>query len=165
LLGNGYTGRESLLSIIDTYGVDAVLAGHVHWDDVTYANDTLFLTTTTVSSGLSTDDAYWGYRQVTVTNNTLHSYNYQEPKYSIPLYRLNASFDHNDGTATTVTAHLENDLVTDVTAYFSFYVPSGTYVVDNANIIDVRTDGTLDKINIAVVLPAQSETSVTVHPP
>jgi len=164
LRGNGYAGRQELLSIIDTYEIDAVLAGHVHWDDVTLVNDTLYLTTTTVSSGLSTEDSYWGYRLITVINDTLSSYNYREPKYSIPLYRINASIDNNDGTSTNVAARLENDLDIDITISLDFYVPEGSYVIENGNIVDMRTDGITLKIIVDALVPAQSEIEVRVHP-
>jgi len=137
LLGNGYAGRH---------------------------NDTLYLTTTTVSSGLSTEDSYWGYRRITVVNDTITSYNYREPKYSIPLYRINASIDNNDGTSTDVTARLENDLDIDITIRFCFYVPEGSYVLDNGNIVGMRTDGMTVKIIVDAYVPAQSEIEVRVHP-
>jgi len=164
LLGNGYAGRQELLSLIDIYGIDAVLAGHVHWDDVTIVNDTLYLTTTTVASGLSTEDSYWGYRLITVINDTIASYNYREPKYSIPLYRINASIDNNDGSSADVTARLENDLNIDIVVSLCFYVPEGSYGVENGNIVDIRTDGITLKIIVDAYLLAQSEMEVRVYP-
>jgi len=164
LLGNGYTGREALLDVIDSHGVDVVLAGHVHYDHVTTVNDTLYLTTTTVSSGLSAPDTYWGYRLVRITGDAIHSYNYREPKYSIPLYRLNYTYDRNDGTADTVTATCENDLDVDLTVRLCFYAPEGTYAVDNGVIVDQRRGEGIAKILVDAVLPAGRETRVTLHP-
>lgn len=164
LLGNGYAGREELLNIIQSQGIDAVLAGHVHYDHVTTVNHTLYLTTTTVASGLSAPDAYWGYRLVKVAGDTIQSHNYREPKYSIPLYRLNYTYDRNDGTTRTVTATCENDLNIDAMARLCFYAPEGEYVVDNGVIVDQRSAGGITKTVVDAVLPAGSETEVTLHP-
>ena len=92
LLRNPYKNRLPFLELIDTHDVDMVLAGHEHIDDVTIENDTIFITTTTPESEIRVDDGYWGYRLVTIENGSITSYNYQEPKYSIPSYPV--SYTH-----------------------------------------------------------------------
>ena len=62
LFGIGYAGREELLRMIERYKVNAVFAGHVHFDDITILNDTIFITTTTAASatrGMPTGAIGW----------------------------------------------------------------------------------------------------------
>ncbi|MBS3773077.1 MAG: hypothetical protein KGY55_02635, partial [Candidatus Thermoplasmatota archaeon] len=163
LLGNGYLGREQLLSVIEQHGVDACFAGHVHYDDVTVRNDTIYITTTTVSSGTS-GDAYWGYRLVSMENNSLAQYTYREPDFSIPLYRLNQSYTANDGSTQTVEATVENTLDMPVQAYLQFYVPPGSYTADNGAIARQRTAGDMMHLVVTADVDAMTTATVTVRP-
>jgi len=163
LLGNGYLGREQLLSLIEQHGVDACFAGHVHYDDVTVRNDTIYITTTTVSSGTS-GDAYWGYRLVSMENNSLAQYTYREPDFSIPLYRLNQSYTANDGSTQTVEATVENTLDMPVQAYLQFYVPPGSYTADNGAIARQRTAGDMMHLVVTADVDAMTTATVTVRP-
>ena len=54
LIGLEYKNRESLLQLINQYEVDMVLAGHIHVDTVNMLDDTIYLTTTTPESTIST---------------------------------------------------------------------------------------------------------------
>lgn len=155
LLQNGYEGREEILSLIDEYEVDSVLAGHVHYDDVTSKDDTIFITTTTAASGLERD-GYWGYRLITVENGTITTYNYKEPKYSIPSYRLNRTYEG------THQAIIENDLEMDITAHLQFLLPAGEYTVENGEIIMKREVGDLVELYITSNVEGNSEITVTV---
>lgn len=163
LLGNGYLGRQELLSVIDAFGVDACFVGHVHYDDVTVRNHTTYITTTTVSSGVS-GDAYWGYRLVSMQNGSLTDFIYAEPDYSIPLYRLNHSYTTNDGSADTVEATVENDLAMPVRAYLQFYVPAGTYTVDNGAVVRQREGANMLHLVVMVDVAATATETVTMHP-
>jgi len=165
LLKNGnYTGREELLRLIEKYNVSAVFDGHVHYDNVTVKGGTLYITTTTVSSSLSAEDAYWGYRLIKVDDGKVVSYNYREPKYSIPLYRLNHTYSTNDGSASTVTAEIENDLEMKVEATLHFYVPSGNYEVDNGEIISEREANGIERVDVSISVPSTSSVEVVIHP-
>jgi len=88
LLRNVYEGRKEILYLIGKYGINAVLDGHVHYDNVSILNNTVYITTTTAASRLGNKDAYWGYRMIKVRNWKLNSYNYKEPKYSSLLIGL-----------------------------------------------------------------------------
>ncbi|MDG6229747.1 MAG: metallophosphoesterase, partial [Candidatus Thermoplasmatota archaeon] len=120
LLRKGYHGREEILTLIRTKGVDGVFAGHVHYDDVTIDNDTTYITTTTLSSSLSRD-GYWGYRMITVEDSMLTAYNYKEPKYSIPSYNINIL----DSTDQSIT--ISNDLEQPISVLVDFIVPNDEY--------------------------------------
>ncbi len=157
LMGIHYIGREELLNLIQEYNVDAVFDGHVHYDNITIWNDTLFVTTTTASSSLGAEDAYWGYRLIKVENYSIISYNYKEPKYSIPSYHLNyVSEDEHHKT-------IKNDLDMDVKIETTFLLPKGTYNVENGEIYMIRERGDLMELYVTAEVPAQSEVTITVH--
>ena len=154
LLKIGYGRREELLSLIDEYRVDAVFAGHVHYDDITIHNDTLYVTTTTVSSSLSSEDAYWGYRLINIRDGEITSYNYKEPKFSIPSYKLSCKFTDSH------TAVVTNDLEMDIKAHLTFVLPLGGYNVENGEILMQREKN--DTVEIYVASEVEKESGVTI---
>lgn len=142
LLKNEYEGREELLSMIEKYNISAVFAGHVHYDNVTIKNRTIYITTTTASSSIDKENGYWGYRIVEVRNNTIFSYNYKEPEFSIPSYMLNCTFENE------YTARVENNLEINIFAHIVFTVPSGEYEVKNGDIIMEREGEEIKEIYV-----------------
>ena len=153
LLGNEYYNRKELLKLIYEYGVDAVFAGHVHYDDVTIENETLFITTTTSSSGLERD-AYWGYRLIEVRNWSIYSYNYKEPKYSIPSYRLNCTFVNE------YKVRIENDLERDLNVLIEFVVPVDSYKAKNGEIVEIRSNGEKMQVYVRAKIEKNAEKEV-----
>jgi 3',5'-cyclic AMP phosphodiesterase CpdA len=161
LLHKGYYNRENLLSLINQYDIEMVLAGHIHADNVSYQNDILFITTTTPESEIGPEDGYWGYRCIEITNGSITKYNYKEPKYSIPSYRLNYSLWQSTNLA---IATIENDLDQDLVAHFTFTVPLGTYTVDHGEIIMQRHDYNRTEIYVETPIARQSILNVTLTP-
>ena len=156
LLRWGYYNRNEMLSLIETYDVDVVMAGHVHYDDVTTLNDTLYLTTTTASSSLSGDDAYWGYRLIEIKDGQIASYNYKEPKFSIPSYNLNYKFED------AYTAIVKNDLEKDVNVTLKFSVPKRpVYFPTDGKIIQERQNSFMKEIYVRVKIEKESEKTVS----
>ena len=156
----GYVGRKELLSFIEEYGVNAVLAGHVHHDDVTIQNDTIYITTTTAASDLGKEDAYWGYRLIKVKNWGIYSYNYKEPKYSIPSYKLNVSY------VSSQKAIVKNDLDMDIEAHLSFIIPAeyhGKYEVKNGEVIMERENNELLQIYVKAYVDKKTEKEVYIE--
>ncbi len=156
----GYRGREQLLSFIELYDVDAVLAGHVHYDDVTIVNDTVYITTTTAASSLDREDAYWGYRLIEVRNWSIYSYNYKEPKYSIPSYRLNISYLSEE------EAVVENNLDMDVDILLKFTIPAeyeGKYSVKNGEAVMERSDANLLQIYVKAKVEKRTEKEIGIE--
>ena len=153
LLHNPYYNREKLLHIIWSNGVDAVLDGHVHYDDIEKVNGTLFITTTTAASSLSSSDAYWGYRLIDVKNWSIVSYNYKEPKFSIPSYHINYTMEKYG-------AMIENDLDMDIKALVSFYVENRSFSVENGEIVMERYKGENKEIYVKVNVPANSKIEI-----
>ena len=158
LMFNKYIGREKLLRIIQEKNVDGVLAGHVHYDNVTLSDGTLFITTTTTSSSLSAPDAYWGYRLITVENYTITSYNYMEPKYSLPSYKIDCV---DNGSHSRI---IVNDLSTDIDVRITFFVESGNYTAENGKIYMTRTKDGQMEVYVDAHIPAKSQVEVRLLP-
>jgi len=159
LLRNGYEGRKEILYLIGKYGINAVLDGHVHYDNVSILNNTVYITTTTAASSLGNKDAYWGYRMIKVRNWKLSSYNYKEPKYSIPSYRVNISY--ND-----YKSRIKNDLDMNLTAHLSFILPlswDGKYAVINGKVEMERKDEENIQIYITSYINKKTEKDVYVE--
>ncbi len=150
LLNNPYHNRKELLNLIWTYGVDAVLDGHVHYDDVTVVNNTLFLTTTTCASSLSSDDAYWGYRKIEVRDWKIVSYNYKEPKFSIPSYKINIERGEN-------YVMITNTLDIPITVHVGFYLPYGAYTIKNGEVMMKRLKGDMLKLYVKADVNSNDE--------
>ena len=163
LLKNGYEGRKELLSLIERYDVDAVLAGHVHYDNVTIKNNTTYITTTTAASDLGSQDACWGYRLIEIKNGEIESYSYKG-KYSIPSYRLNYTYTINDGSMDTVNVEIENDLEMNIEATIHFYVPIGNYEVENGEIFMERSKGGIKEVYVKASIDATSNKEIIIHP-
>jgi predicted phosphodiesterase len=155
LFRKSYKNRENLLGLIDQYEVDMVLAGHVHSDNVTLVNDTIFVTTTTPCSSVSGDN-YWGYRLIDVENGEISTYNYKEPKYSIPSYNLELNYISQD------KAQIINDLEIDINALIKFVLPKDEYKVDYGEIILTRENDDFVEIYVEVLVEKLSTLTVTV---
>ncbi len=158
LIGKGYQNRQQLLSLINTYNVDMVLAGHVHYDNVTIQNNTIFLTTTTPESEIRESDGYWGYRMITVENGTITSYNYKEPKYSIPSYHLAVT---TKTIARKTKATITNDLDIDITAHIQITLPKASYTIDNALLIQQRENAEKVEYYLQTTIPSRNHTTIT----
>jgi predicted MPP superfamily phosphohydrolase len=151
-----YKNRENLLGLIEQYGVDMVLAGHVHFDNVTIINETTYITTTTPSSSNSGDDSYWGYRLIEIEDGMIVSYNYKEPKYSIPSYNLELSYMSKD------KAQIVNDLETDINALVKFVLPKQEYKVDYGEIVLTRENENYVELYVEVLVEESSTQTITV---
>ena len=158
LIGTGYKNRENLLSIIHENGVDMVLAGHNHLDTVNIENDVVFITTTTPESEISTDDGYWGYRFVKIINGEIFSYNYKEPKYSIPSYHIDYKINFYDDFAEAI---VNNSLDIDIEANVKFLMPIGTYSVENGEIIMQRINEDYNEIYVKSKIQPQTTKTIT----
>ena len=149
-----YHNRKKLLSLIDKYGVDMVLSGHVHYDNVTIINGTIYITTTTTASDHG-KNAYWGYRLINIKNGAIFSYNYKEPKYSIPSYHINFTFENS------YTALVENDLIKNISVLIKFFVPSGSYKAENGRILMERKKGSMSEIYVLADVKRESKQKIS----
>ncbi len=148
LLGLPYKNREALLQLIHSHGVDMVLDGHVHWDNVTAVNGTIFVTTTTPSSSVDERDCYWGYRVIRIVNGSIASYNYKEPKYSTPTYKLKMR------TLTASAILLNNRQIAPVSLLIRFLVPLGNYTANIGKIVEIRSNATASEVYVQLIVPA-----------
>jgi len=153
LIGNSYYNREKILNLIRSHNVDAVFDGHVHFDNITVDNDTLYVTTTTVSSSLD-DDGYWGYRLIRVENSSITEYNYKEPKYSIPSYNINIINKERNSIT------IENKLVTPITIQYEFVLPLDDYTVNHGNIIQKREKNEMVAIYVSATIDAETRETI-----
>lgn len=157
LMRKDFENREQLLSIINEYNVDLVLAGHVHYDSVTLENDTLFITTTTPESEIRVQDGYWGYRLIEIEDGTIAHYNYKEPKYSIPSYQLEST-KWSEGRL--AKADITNELECDITAYVEFVLPAGSYHVSQGQLLQQRTKEDITQLYVKTTVSANDEKTV-----
>ncbi len=156
LLKKGFQGRDDILTLIRTKGVDTVLAGHVHFDNITIDNDTIYITTTTPTSYCD-EDGYWGYRIITIDNNTLTSCNYIEPKYSIPSYQINIL----EQTKQSIT--IKNDLRRSIPVILEFIVPYDDYFVNQGTIIQTRKLGAIVAVYVSTTINAQTTETIMLY--
>lgn len=131
LIGKGYENRENILSLIYDNDVDMVLAGHNHLDTVNIENDVIFITTTTPESEIRNSDGYWGYRLIEIRNGEISSYNYKDPKYSIPSYQIDYNLNVSNNKA---LATINNNLDIDINITLRILLDKGFYNVDNGEI-------------------------------
>ena len=153
LVGNGYNNQDIILDLIRTKEIDAVFAGHVHRDNITEDNETLYVTTTTASSSVG-DDGYWGYRIIRVENSEITEYNYQEPDKSIPSYQINVI----DKQSHFIT--IENKLLTPITIQYEFIVPTKEYSVNNGEIVQIREKNELSAIYVSSTIDAETTETI-----
>jgi hypothetical protein len=149
------------MSLIEENSVDMVLAGHVHYDNVTVVNNTIYVTTTTPVSDIPTADGYWGYRLIEIRDGYIASYNYKDPKYSIPSYKLNCSKWISSSIA---LALVENDLETNITAHVQFVMPLNDYTVSNGEIILQRENKQWVELYITADVDKSSTVPILLSP-
>ena len=159
LIGKGYENRENLLSLIYENGVDMVLAGHNHLDTVNIENEVIFITTTTPESEISTEDGYWGYRLIEINDGEIASYNYKEPKYSIPSYQIDYKIYLYDDFA---EAFVNNSLDIDIDVYLKFLMTKGTYNIDNGEIIMQRDNEENSEIYVKSKIQSLNNESISI---
>jgi predicted MPP superfamily phosphohydrolase len=159
LMSKGYTHRDTLLALNKAFDVDLVCAGHVHYDSVSIENDTIYLTTTTPESEIRVSDGYWGYRMIEIQNGEIISYNYKEPKYSIPSYHLSIKQMNISGMG---LAEIQNELEMDINAHVKFVLPLGSYHTTSGEITMQRNKGMLTELYITAPVPAQSSSVILV---
>lgn len=158
--GQSYQNREELKILANNYGVDMVLAGHIHEDSVNIVNNTTYLTTTTPASETRNEDGYWGFRMIDIQRGKIEAYNYKEPKYSIPTYHLNHTIEyHGDSAVATIV----NSLDMDITAHIKFIMPLGEYIVDRGSITLVRSNDSSQEIYVNSTVEKNNEVIVTLH--
>ena len=152
LINIGYHNRIELIELINDYNVDMILSGHVHFDNVTIKNNTIFVTTTTPESEIRVKDGYWGYRLISIKDGDILSYNYKEPKYSIPSYKIDIKYKNS--TSAIVT----NELDKDITVLVKFFTPKNSYKIVNGTIEMIRENNYSQEYYVKVDIP--SNTSV-----
>jgi predicted MPP superfamily phosphohydrolase len=175
-------GSERLMSLSRDYNVAAVLNGHTHHDEALIDDSVVYLTTgSLLFSGF--DGSYPAIRMIEVSNSNLVSWNYEEPYWSVPVYRDSAPYSllwnlsvsslycvykpSNNGNSSTVTATLTNNLIKDYSGInLEFVMPipeyGKTYRVTGGEVNDMYDTGDYQIWYVKTDIAAESEKEVTI---
>lgn len=175
-------GGPEFQALMRDYQVDAVLAGHTHYDDVTWDGDVQYLTTTSTLFDFQMP-GYPGFRMLEVLDNEIVYYNYEDPHWSHPVYKnsypgckinklhapsVTCEFDPpNDGGHSTVTATLANhthDTIFGASVEFYMPMPSPgyTYDVTGGRVVDVLDSTGIQIWYVKAVIGGNSAIEVTI---
>ncbi|MCP4713593.1 MAG: hypothetical protein GY868_00635 [Deltaproteobacteria bacterium] len=153
----GGPGAERFMELSAEYGVEAVVAGHTHGNDVIIIEGVRYITTTSLAfSGIPGSSR--AFRLLKIENDELAAWNYEEPDVPLPLYRQGPQWSMtdpalfcsyspaNDGAATAITATIENHLQADLEGlslelYVRAPAAGSTYAVSGAEVVETCTAG------------------------
>ncbi|MDY6797029.1 MAG: metallophosphoesterase [Actinomycetota bacterium] len=179
-------GRQDMLDLLELYGVDLVLAGHVHYDYINYDMNpygTDIAVTTAGCFDLTARKAYPGYRVMKIEDGEFTTLGYMDHEgiqdfYSTPIYcngyppadnlkqqtepAIAYSFAvPNDGSSDHNTLTVENRLLTGIPVYVEFVLPAGDYVVNNGVELQPRSIRE-DKVVLYVGSSVEGEDSASI---
>jgi len=176
-------GAEELIELVNKYEIDAVLSGHTHQEEVLRDQSVLYLTTTSLMfSGFG--GTYPAIRMLDIEDNELISWNYEEPKWSMPVYKdsypdsplrdldvsaLSCDYEPaNDGKSTTVTATITNYLEKDfneISVEFVMQKPQSmkSFEVIGGTVTDMYDTGIHQIWYVSADVTANSFTEVTIR--
>jgi len=177
-------GADRVMALAQDYQVDAVLLGHTHFDRIEEEGECTYITSASVMF-----DSFGGYpciRKLDVSDGELVSWNYEDPKWSTPIYKdsgpdgdplhtlgtaaISSEFSPaNDGTNTTVTAYIYNYLLFDYSdVSLEFYMPDPgagfTYQVTGGAVVDIYDTGDGQVWYVKTDIPADSVSEVVISP-
>lgn len=164
---HGENARE-LIDIMKANNVTVSLHGHTHIDDVTKKDGILYATTTAIElSG----KPWVGFRNFSVQNGQIASYNYEEPGHSIPVYQNGdteggiMSFDaayqtENDGSAASQQVEIINRLNKPLDVTIPLYMKEGDYTVSKGSMTQNYSSDGKQYIEVHITIPA-NHTEIT----
>jgi len=178
------TGAQEFMETARTENIDAVLTGHTHADEVHSDGTVLYLTTASVSfAGLT--GGYPAFRILEIEDSELVSWNYQEPRWSVPIYRdsqpygpvwllreaaLEVSYSpENNGTATTLSATITNHLEKKFSNIsLEFVMPrsgeTASYKVLGGTIEETYRTASNEIVYVNAAVAANDSSTITVSP-
>jgi len=143
---------ERMMGIIARNNVSYVLYGHGHEDWVDLVGNTTFIETTSCGAGAG---EYWGYRIIEVEDWEVASYNYKEPRHSVPIFKLEAEYEEEDGYINE--AEYTNDLDMDLEILLKFYIPLGEYEIDSeSEIVSVQSREGAESQEVLIIISAEA---------
>lgn len=162
---------NQLIDLMKQYNVTLSLHGHTHIDNVTEKDGILYTTTTAIEL---TGKPWVGFRNFTLKNGKITSYNYEDPDHSIPVYENGdtkggvMSFEANyasanDGSASAQVATVTNRLNKPMTVTIPFYLQTGSYKVSSGTIKQNYSSGGKQYIEVFITIPAQSSQTISVQ--
>ncbi|MGF3105571.1 metallophosphoesterase family protein [Rossellomorea sp. DUT-2] len=155
---------EELIDIMKANDVTVSLHGHTHIDDATKKDGILYTTTTAIElSG----KPWVGFRDFSVQNGQISSYNYEEPGHSIPVYQNGdteggtMSFDAayqtaNDGSAASQQVDITNRLNKPLKVTIPLYMAGGNYTVSKGSITQNYASDGKQYLEVQITIPANS---------
>ncbi|MFW6113391.1 MAG: metallophosphoesterase family protein [Actinomycetota bacterium] len=195
MIGGRGEGRLALQRLCADYRVNMLLSGHEHHDLVTVMpwsdgqGSTIYANTTCVEPKCGTTDEYPGYRILEIEDYVITSHNYQEPKWSYPIYdgivvgeennldplfapAIGVDFSNGGDWSTaeeSVTCAVSNGLDKDFSGNrLEFYMPAagedGYQVTgaDDFQIVRLPDQPDREMVVVRFDLPALSEKEITV---
>ncbi|MBH9966805.1 metallophosphoesterase family protein [[Bacillus] enclensis] len=162
---------QELMNVMKNHNVNISLHGHTHIDDVTKQDGILYTTTTAIEL---TGKPWVGFRDFTVTNGQISSYQYDESGHSIPVYEngdtkggiMSYDADYslaNDGSSSSQEVTLTNRLNKPVTVTVPLYLKEGKYKASNGAIKQNYSSDGKQYLEVEVTVPAGSEETIIVH--
>ncbi|OAT79671.1 hypothetical protein A6P54_16385 [Bacillus sp. MKU004] len=162
---------QELMNVMKSHNVNISLHGHTHIDDVTKQDGILYTTTTAIEL---TGKPWVGFRDFTVTNGQISSYQYDESGHSIPVYEngdtkggiMSYDADYslaNDGSSSSQEVTVTNRLNKPVTVTVPLYLKEGKYKASNGAIKQNYSSDGRQYLEVEVTVPAGSEETIIVH--
>lgn len=162
---------QELMNVMKNHNVNISLHGHTHIDDVTKQDGILYTTTTAIEL---TGKPWVGFRDFTVTNGQISSYQYDESGHSIPVYEngdtkggiMSYDADYslaNDGSSSSQEVTVTNRLNKPVTVTVPLYLKEGKYKASNGAIKQNYSSDGRQYLEVEVTVPAGSEETIIVH--
>lgn len=161
---------HELIDIMKQNQVNLSLHGHTHIDNVTKEEGILYTTTTAVEL---TGKPWVGFRQFTMKDGEISSYQYDDLGHSTPVYQngdtksgtmsYEAAYQtSNNGQASTQEAAITNRLNKPVTVTVPFYMTAGTYSASAGEVIQNYQAGDQQYIEVEITVPANQTEKINV---
>jgi len=147
------SGADRLRELFKRYGVENTFTGHTHQDAIISENGTRHITTTSCASSVV---EYWGYRELVFDSGELVSYNYKEPRFSLPSYHLNITEPYGNHNENVEEMGITNGWNRDLSLVYDFYATGDlAWYSKDCEIIGSLSNGVLTRFRVSVDIPAE----------
>ncbi|MFI8576996.1 metallophosphoesterase family protein [Rossellomorea aquimaris] len=167
---HGENAKE-LINAMKENNVTVSLHGHTHIDNVTKEDGILYTTTTAIEL---TGKPWVGFRDFSVQDGQIESYNYEDTGHSIPVYQDGdtkggiMSFDadyqtSNDGSASSQQVVVTNRLHKPLTLTIPLYMTEGNYNVSTGKVLQNYASDRKQYLEVQLTIPANSTETLSVQ--
>lgn len=162
---------KDLINVMKENNVTVSLHGHTHIDNVTKEDGILYTTTTAIEL---TGKPWVGFRDFSVQDGQIESYNYEDTGHSIPVYQDGdtkggtMSFDadyqtSNDGSASSQQVVVTNRLHKPLTLTIPLYMTEGNYNVSTGKVLQNYASDRKQYLEVQLTIPANSTETLSVQ--